>query len=162
MLWYNYSMKCKFCGFEDTTPPKEGKDRNGIQRYRCKNCHRVFTDPIEYQEWEKRRKRAPNKNYDVNEYDECVTYLICRVLKKYDLNKLNGIGSSYSIAALLERAPSTIQLWLRKYKNTDNEPNMKMTDSQLKEYGKSKKFGLSICLIIMRGLFPRKKSSKHK
>lgn len=144
MLWYNIYMKCKHCEFENSNPPKWGKDRHGIQLYRCQSCRKVFPDPTEYLEWETTRQRAPNKTSNKNEFDEYMTYAICKVLKKLEVKEINGIGSSYSIAALLECPASTIQLWLKKYKDTTAKPERTMTKLQLSEYVKSKKFGLGI------------------
>lgn len=144
MLWYNIFMECKFCKFENISPPKAGKDRNGIQRYRCQNCNRQIQDPIQYREWEKTRKRAANKPSNKNRFDKYVTYAIFKKLERKHVKKLNGIGSSYSIAALLERAPSTIQYWLKKFRDMANAPTKKMSKKQLIEYSKLKKFGNGI------------------
>lgn len=152
MLWYNIYMKCKHCEFENSNPPKWGKDRNGIRLYRCQNCHRVFPDPIEYLEWEKTRKRAPNKPSNKNEFDEYMTFAICKVLKRLEVKEINGIGSSYSIAALLECSPSTVQSWIKKYKDITAKPERKMTKLQLSEYVKSKKFGLGILEFLADSL----------
>ena len=145
MLCYNKAMKCKFCKFENITPSKAGKDRNGIQRYYCQGCHRQIQDQNDYQEWaNSRRKRAPNQPSNKNEFDEYVTYAICKALTMLALKNLYGIGSSYSIAALLERPASTIQFWLHKYKSIEHKPNKRMTKRQLQEYANSKKFGSAI------------------
>ena len=148
-------MKCKFCEFENTSPSKAGKDRNGIQRYYCQNCGRQIQDPIQYQEWEKTRKRAVNKPSNKNEFDEYITCVICKILDKNNARKINGIGSSYSIAALLERSPSTIQCWIKKYKDTAVMPSKKISDEQLFGYLNSKKFGLGI-LEFMAPCLPYK------
>ena len=136
-------MECKFCNMENEQPPKEGKDRNGVQRYRCRFCHRVFPDPIEL---EKNRKRAKNKPCNKNKFDEYIVLALSIVFKDY--KNLNGIKSSRSIAGLVERPASTVQYWLKKHKENYIKPSTKMTKNDIINYVNSKKFGFAILYFL--------------
>ena len=138
-------MKCGNCGSENSKPPKWGKYRNGVQKYRCRFCGKFFPDPIEYAEWEKRRKHAPNQRIynGLDQYIACVIYFTVKA-KGY---AINGIGSSRSISALIDCPPSTVQYWLKKYKDSGKtiiDLKQKITAAQFFDYIANKQYGNGI------------------
>lgn len=147
-------MKCRKCGLEISMPPKWGKYRNGVQKYRCRFCGKFFPDPTEYAEWEKRRKHSPSpRTYNgFDQYIACVIYFTLKSKRDY---AINGIGSSRSIAALIDCLPSTVQYWLKKYKNsgkTINDLKQKITALQFFDFIATKQYGNGILNFFVGNL----------